>query len=327
MSVPASSSRCRERGVALVFVLWAGALLSAIVLGVSLTTSAQLASTTGTVDRLRAEMLADAGLRAGVSAVVDGARRQDGRAPRRLELELPEGTVTVEISSESGRVDLNTAAEPLVRGLADVVTGGDGEALAEAWLARRAGEELPPELDPLPDMDAETGAEDPAAELAPSPTGTFTVKRELLDLPGVDREVYARLEAATTVHARQRGIDPLSAARDVLLALPGATEALIDEFIAERDMILSEGHDRGDEAYLFGRLRARLPSAQTLLALRRPAVFSVSALARLPNGVERTRIATVSLRRTPERQFSILHWSDDLWRIAESADSDADEAG
>ena len=303
--------RARQRGVALVFVLWAGLLISAIALGITLTAKTQLAISVGVVDRLRAEALADAGIRAGIVKMLDRGEGGSGWFPRTFELELAGGAVSVSVVSEHGRVDLNAAAEPLVRALADVVTDGNGDALAEAWLARRGDEDVPP---------TESAAED---ELQPA-TGAFMVKRELFDLPGVDSAVYSRLQAAATVHSRQSGIDPLSAPRDVLLALPGATPEMVDAIIAERQA-LSAGAQRSDVAGMLASLRAQLPAAVRLLVTRRPSVFTVTAVARLPGGAEAVREAVVSTRRTPEHPYSILEWGDESWysRGATSSESEA----
>ena len=291
----------RQRGIALVFVLWGGLLISAIALGLSLTAGAQLATSSGASDRLRVEAVADAGIRAGIVKLLDRTSAAT-LLPRRFEFELAGATAEVSIVSEHGRVDLNAAPEPMVRALADLVTDGNGHVLAEAWLARRAGET------PIDALDADTDAD---SEQAPV-TGAFMVTRELLDLPGVSGAAFERLQAATTVYSRHPGIDPLNAPRDVLLALPGASPEVVDEFIAERDELAGETQ-RQDLAGLIGRLRARLTVAAGLLSNRRPVVFTVTSVARLSNGAQAVRQAVVSLRRTPTQPYTILQWSDRDW--------------
>ena len=307
----------RQRGIALVFVLWAGLLVAAISLGLSITAGADLSANSGAVERLRVEAAADAGIRAGIAGIL-GRRGVAALLPRRLEFELAGVTTVVDVASEYGRVDLNAAPAALVRALADVVTEGEGRALAEAWLARRAGEEPTAPIAPEAEIEFEFEAE---AEVEPQ-TGAFMVTRELLDLPGVDAAVYQRLRAMTTVHSRQPGVDPLSAARDVLLALPGATPALVDELIAEREALSAETGGRAVVTFI-ATVRSRLPEAAALLFNRRPVVFTVTSVARLPGGAEVVREAVVSLRRSPGQLYSVLEWGEGSGLVARTAEAPA----
>jgi hypothetical protein len=62
----------------------------------------------------------------------------------------------------------------------------------------------------------------------------FVVPEELAQVPGFDDALYAAVADYVTVATRASAIDPFAAARPVLLAIPGATAALVDSFLDAR---------------------------------------------------------------------------------------------
>lgn len=195
-----------QRGFALLPVLWGMALLALI--GGTVATALRAETTILRARRLAAEgrAIADAAISLGVAQLLatDATQRPrlDGTP---VGLVLDDQAVVLRLQDEAGKVDLNTAAAPVLRRYF-AVTLGD-ESLAVAALARRW---------PAP------GAR------------RFLSVAELGLLPGVTPAVLAQLAPGLTVHAQQPGPDPATAPPAALRALPGITETEIERVLAAR---------------------------------------------------------------------------------------------
>ena len=62
----------------------------------------------------------------------------------------------------------------------------------------------------------------------------FEAVGELQRVLGMTPALMASIADSLTVYSRQRGINPATASRDVLLALPGITPEQVDAFLAAR---------------------------------------------------------------------------------------------
>jgi general secretion pathway protein K len=62
----------------------------------------------------------------------------------------------------------------------------------------------------------------------------FATVDEVREVPGVDPPLFEQIAPSLTVYSGQPRINPLTAPRDVLLALPGAVPAEIDRLLAIR---------------------------------------------------------------------------------------------
>lgn len=256
----------RERGIALPLVLWTLMLLSLIAASLSGDAREALRTARNAAAAARAEALADGGVLLAVQALLDVRPEARWHADARpYDLTLPEGKLRIRIQDAAGLVDLNTGAEELLAGVL-VQVGLDpaqARALTEAVSARRAE------------------------------TGPFEDVGEIRRIPGIPPAVFLRLERLLTVHTGQIGVDPLTAPREILLALPGVEPAQVDALLAAR-----EG-DGGAMAELGGEWAAASP--------RR--VFSVMVEA-VADGATYRRLAVLRILRMPNRPF-VIH----VWRI------------
>ena len=88
------------------------------------------------------------------------------------------------------------------------------------------------------DLTRPNGAEEAdyrAAGLKYKPANApFETVSELARVMGVTPAIYARVADSLTVYSRQAGINPATASRDVLLALPNATPEVVDAFLSQR---------------------------------------------------------------------------------------------
>ena len=112
--------------------------------------------------------------------------------------------------------------------------------------------------------------------------------------------MMAKLAAGLTVYSRQRGINPATASRDVLLAVPGVTPEQVDTYIAARSEALAN----------------RLPvppfvSAQGFAVAASP-VWRISVRAKSPDGVTFARDAVLRPSNDPQRPFVTLLWQEGM---------------
>src|SRR5204863_8872078 len=144
-------------------------------------------------------------------------------------------TIDATAVDEAARIEINLAADPLLKGLLENVGGLDpdtSERVLEAILDWRDADELR----------RPNGAEADdyrAAGLKVVPTNMrFEAVGELQRVMGVTPGLMSRIAGSLTVYSRQPGINPATATRDSLLALPAMTPELVDAFIASRSEAL-----------------------------------------------------------------------------------------
>lgn len=200
--------------MALVAVLWIVAALSVLVTGVVQAQRAELRL----AGAARANLVGEAVGQAAIHLVL---QRLGGGGPRvdrltRTMVRYDERDIAVEAMPLTGLVDLNRAPPPLLAAFFARVGGADdGRArqIADALLARR-------------------NAAGAAAGLPP----LLSAPEELLSVPGVDYELFARIAGFVTTDSRGGGrINPLAAPVEVLSFLAADNAALARRIADERD--------------------------------------------------------------------------------------------
>lgn len=218
----------RQRGAALLVVLWMLALLALVAVGI--------AGTARTESRLAANLVAEAEARyrAQAGALHAALLLLDDSRPPRLDLEAPVPggpPVPVSLRDACGLVDLNTA----LGGLVAAAFATDPDATPDTAFARAQAV-----LD-WRDPDSRRrvrGAEDAQYALARTGHGArdglFDSVAELRQLLGIDEAAFARIRPLVTVDCLAAGIDPLAAPARLLRALPGVPAQAVAEFLARR---------------------------------------------------------------------------------------------
>lgn len=202
----------RQRGVALVAVLWVVAALSILVAGLVQTQREEIRTASSTRARLRGEALGQGAIHIVVQGLLAETERR-GRLAR-LQVDYQGAQVQVEMQPLNGLVDLNLAPAPLLAALF-TVNGGLEPAAAER-------------------IAASVVALREARPAGPPPR--FQAPEELLSVEGVDYDLYARLAHLVTTDARGTGrVNPLAAPPDVLLLLAGGDQTLASRVAADRD--------------------------------------------------------------------------------------------
>ena len=286
--------RRKVRGVALVLVMWVAILLTVIAASFIYESRTDMLVVRNSVSNARAEAAADAGVHRAIYELYrtdnspDAWRRDGGTRDWTFD-GVP---LKIELRDESGKIDVNTASEPLLRGLFLSLGLSDEETgkILDAILDWRDPDSLK----------RVNGAEEPeyrAAGLTYKPANApFQAIEELQLVLGMRPHIYRRLAPLVTVFSRNPGVNVQVASREVLLAIPGVTSAIVDEFIAQRD-----------QARLAG-----LPGP----ILREAAAFnagltmaaSIRSEARLEDGTTFVRDAVALLRPTPRRPVTFLAW-------------------
>jgi general secretion pathway protein K len=228
-----------QRGIALVLTLWLTVLLTAIAGGFaySMHTEAVAAGNAIAVAKVRAA--ADGAVE---RAVFELAR------PRVPGAWLPNGApqgwkdgdidIVVRATDETAKIDLNAANDVLLRGLFAAIGGADADTagrLAEALMDWRDADDL------RRPNGAETADYTAAGAKTPPANAPLETIGEVSRVLGMTPSIYARIIGSVTVYSRQPGINPLTASREVLLALPNADPAVVDAYIAQRESAIAGG--------------------------------------------------------------------------------------
>ena len=302
--------RARQRGVALVLVMWVSVLLAVIASSFIIERRTEWLIVRNSGSLARAEAAATAGVMAAVQQLYRGDASpdrwmKDGKVHDWAFDGVP---VRVVIRDESAKIDINTAAEPLLRGLftSTGLTEDEAAQMVDAIIDWRDADSLK----------RPRGAEEAdyrAAGLPYKPSNEpFQAIEELQLVLGMRPEIYRRIAPSITVFSRQVGINVHLASRDVLLAIPGATPQEVDDYIARR-----EAARAANETLPPFPLAGVLAAGTSMIA-------TISSEARLDDGVSFGREAAALLRPVPRRPVSFLAWRESTAApVAASADPSA----
>ena len=285
----------RQRGVALVIVLW-------ILLLVTISTGAytlmarmdQLEAHT-VISSTRARMAAESGINLAVLSLRDPDELNrlipDGRP---YSFQVQDVIVEVQVTDERGKVNINSVNEET---LLQLLQGhglqvGDAEYLAAAIL----------DWVDVDEIERANGAELATYESAGLGVGpanrAFVMVEELLQVIGMPWDLFKKMEPGLTVFSKSGMPDAAYAPLEALLAIPDMTEEDALNFIAERQ---SEDASSG--------LGATLPNGQVAVARGRGLTYSVLAKATLPNGIWDQVEATIRLGGSGDgRPYTVLRW-------------------
>ena len=288
-------SRFRQRGVALVMVLWILLLVTIATGAYTLMARMDQLEAHTILSGTRARLAAEAGLNMAVLSLRD---------PDELTRLIPDGrpylfdfqgvAVEVQVTDERGKLDINEANEQTLMTLFSN-NGLDpdfAEELAAAILDWRDAD----------DMERPNGAELPAYESAGLQVGPgdrpFIMTEELLQVLGMSWDLYTRIEPGLSVFSNAAMPEAAYAPWQALLALPDMTEQDALNFVTERqsqDTLVGAG--------------LALPSGQVAMARGRGLTYSILAKATLPNGIWDQVEATIRLGGGQDGfPYRVLRW-------------------
>ncbi len=277
----------RQSGFALLLVLWVLALLAVIAAGIAAATQGEATIARNRVELARARALAEAGVTLALAGLTDpdvNARWRADGAPRTSQ--YGGGSIAIAVQDEGGKIDLNTAPIEIVAGLfdeIDTMAPEDRAAVLQAIVERRrsgAGQVQAPIIAP-PD--------------APTADMPFASVSELRQLPGMTRPVYDRIRPFVSVYSKKPTVNPMTAPREVLAAVPDMSADAVAFYMAARNAPLTA---------------QSLPplgvTAAKYLATTDVNTVTITARATTETGAAFAREAVVSLSTVSKAEF--LEW-------------------
>lgn len=294
---PARASLQRQRGIALVVVMWLSILLTIVIGSFAIVARTENLQARHLFDTTRAWYAAEAGLHRAVFELrnpdINARWFADGR---QYEVSFEDAQLEISITDETGKIDLNVADELLLGALFDSVgvEPDERDLLVDAILDWR---------DP-DDLVRLNGAEDDDYEAAEYPYGAkdapFDTVTEVQQVMGMSWELFQAIEPALTVYTGRARPDPAFAPREVLLTVEGMTEELATEYISQREQIEE-----------FGVPLPVLPDGSEAVARAGSYTYSIKSRATLPNGAWAELEATIRPGGAIQgRPFRIIRWKD-----------------
>jgi general secretion pathway protein K len=287
-----------QRGVALILVLWVIALMSVLLGSFALIARTENLQARHLLDATTARYAAEAGLERAVYELrnADPLTRWvgDGRV---YEFAFDNAKVQVELTDESGKIDINSADDNLLQSM--FVSAGvsldQAAYLSDAiqdW--RDADDEVHPH-----------GAEAMEYKSQGLPyvprNAPFQTVSEVQQVFGMNYELYSRIEPAITIYAGGSSPNAAYAPLDVLMALPGWTEEFARQFIAARQLVQP------------GQPGPPGPDGNPVVANAGGNTYTVKSRATLANGASTVLDASIRLGGVGAagRPYTVLRWRDD----------------
>jgi general secretion pathway protein K len=230
--------RGRQRGIALIIVLWTTVLLTVIAGGFAFSMRHEALATQNAVSVAAARWIANGAVERTVyELAVPRLALNEAWQPNGLAHVWQEGEARIEVTAvdEGAYIDLNTGRDDLLKGLF-TKTGGLDEVTAMRMVDsivnwRTEG-----------DQKRIGGAKESDYKSAGLPYGPanapFQAVEEVGMVLGMTPELYTRVSPFLTVNSRQSSANPLTAPREVLLSFPNVTEEMVDEYLARRQEAL-----------------------------------------------------------------------------------------
>ena len=286
-----------EQGVALVIVLWTVMLLTVIAGNFVFAMRTETSAVRNAISAAQAEAMANGAVHRALyetfrSAADADPWRADGKT---RQWEQDGATIKVVMMDVSGKIDINTSSDALLKGLLLSVGVDEARAtqLLDAILDWR-------DVDSLPRAHgAESGAYRAAGLKYQPANAPFDAVEQLQQVLGMTPDIYFRLAPLVTVHSKQPGINTAVAPREVLLAIPDVSPAQVDAYLEQRRQSLDDG-------------QAPPPFAAAGAYMSAPvyAVLDIHAEARMPDGAVFVREAVVSRGGDAKRPFAFVSWKE-----------------
>lgn len=273
-----------QRGSIAILALWGIALIFMLIAPVAFATRGELQIARNALAESRARLAAEAGAQLGLLRLLrrqaNGSTMFDGTPEA---WQQGSTRVAIAIADEAGKIDLNLAPPELLAGLFEA-----------AGLRREAARLVACNV---LDRRGDTGADCPQAD-TPHAGRRFAVPEELAEVPGVDDRLYDRVAPYVTVATGASAIDPRVAARPVLMAIPGATDGLVDAFLESRKTLRDLGMA---DATL-------LPAAAPFVMMSPRRDFTVAALATTAEGARYRAELQVRLTGRAAQPYQVVAW-------------------
>ena len=305
-----TSMRARQRGVALILVLWVIALMSVLLGSFALIARTENLESRHMFDTTTARYAAEAGLERAVYELrnPDPLTRWVGDG-RPYEFAFDNALVHIELTDESGKIDINSADDTLLQSLFVSIGASTDQAMA---LSDAIQDWRDPD-DVVRPHGAEA-SEYKSAGLSYVPRNApFQTISEVQQVLGMNYELYARIEPAITIYSGGGTPNPAYAPLEVLLALPGMTPELAQQLIQARQQIMPGQGGPGLGAAQGGAAALTMPDGTPIVANGGGNTYTVKSRATLASGASTVLDASIRLGGVGAagRPYTVLRWRDD----------------
>ncbi|MDF1584264.1 MAG: type II secretion system protein GspK [Methyloprofundus sp.] len=220
-----------HKGLALIVVLWVITLLTIMASSFALTIQRESAIISGIKEKAMAQALAEAGINYAALMLLSTDPERNWKSNNSLyELNYIGRKIRILIADESGKININYADKQQLQQLFDFiqVEQAIADSVSDAIIDWRDQD----------DLMADNGAEkqqyiDAGFKYLPR-NDLFNSVEELQMVMGMTPEIYQQLESMISVYTQKAEINPVTASRAVLLMLPDASEASVDEYLQQR---------------------------------------------------------------------------------------------
>ncbi len=284
-----------QNGIALVLVLWVLLLLTIVTGSFSLMARMDRLEANVLLTGTQARLSAESAINLAVLALRDPNDETRMIADGRLyQQELDGVLLEVSATDERGKLDINATDELTMTNMfvGHGMEPDQAELLAAAVMDWRDEDEL----------ERVNGAEEDAylaagLEMGPA-NRPFMMPEELLQVIGMEYELFRKLEPGITVFSRAGEPDPAFAPVEALMALPDITYEEAVNFVQERNS-QQPGESLGTE----------LPNGLVVMEQGRGVTYSIQARATMPNGVWEQLQATIRLGGNRSGSpYRVLRW-------------------
>jgi len=275
-----------QRGSIALLALWGVVLISVLLAAANFTTHSETLIARNVLAASHARLAAEAGTQIGLARLLrrraEGAITFDGTAEI-----WRDGSTRVDIAivDEAGKIDLNLASIELLAGLFAAVGRSPEEALLLACnvIARRG--------------DFAAMCPEPV-DGAPGRARRYDVPEQLTQVPGIDDALYDAVADYVTTATGASAIAPNVATRTALLAIPGATAALVDTYLAQRASLRD---------LISGDMATQIPNSPFLMTSPNRD-FTIKAVATAAGGARFRADLQVRLGELANHPYEILAW-------------------
>jgi len=282
----------RQRGVALVLVLWLVVLLTVVAGSHAYNAHVEVRLAENRVQLAKARAAAEAGVSRAILELFNpfpAERWTPNGTPHGFQ--IGEAAVSISVRDTAGLVDLNRASPALLRAI--LVTLGLEEEARDALVDAIQDWRDPDDLHRL------NGAEDREYRLAGRPfeakDAPFDSTHELRYVMGMRPGDFDRLAPYLTVHSGLAGINPAFAPAGLLAILPGADAEAVEAYVAQRST-------SGVGVSLAGL------GGQQFFVGQESRIYLVSATATSPRGAAARVSAVVERRVSGDASYVVREW-------------------
>jgi general secretion pathway protein K len=285
------TSQANQRGSILVVVLFLAGLLGVFAVVAATVQSAAVDSSRSFAEGLRAEEA----MVAATEYIVGRAGATLNEAQGTAVIQLGKTRVTLTAKSEASRIDLNRAQPELIAGIFRQVGVSPENAVI---YAARIADWRDDDNKVSPNGGAEREMYRAAGRIDGPRNGPFLHVAELSLVLGIPLRAAAAVAPYVTVASGRAEINPMFADPPVLMALPGASENKVRDFLQNRQR----------QGASFDALVRRLGTAPDLLTEEAGQTVRFEGLVQITANQERRFEVVVSARGGDAEPYRILSW-------------------